>query len=110
MELPSIVLAAVGALAGPGASVWVARAAAGKTLADLDKRIAHLETTDPPVVVKMQAELAELRKALEERARDDEKRREVVVALRVEIAALTERLNERTSALSARMEERNGRR
>lgn len=106
MDLPSVALALAGALAGPIASVKVAMVSAGRTIADLDKRLAHLEDTESPAVVELRAEVTELRRKLDERARDDEARREVVVALRVEIARLTERLDERTSSLSQRMEER----
>lgn len=132
MEVPSIVLAALSAVAGPGASVWVARIAAGRTLADLEKRIAALESSEPADVAKLRddvaalaADLATLRKAVEDRTRTDDDRRtraaenarsrekeqnDVITALRVELARLQERLNERTSALSERMEDRRGRR
>jgi DNA repair exonuclease SbcCD ATPase subunit len=134
MEVPSIILAAVSAVAGPGASVWVARITAGKSIEEHDKRLRLLETTEPEALAKLRedltalaksvdalaADLATLRRAHEDRARADDERRarvgdaararekeqnDVITALRVEIARLSERLHERTSALSQRMEE-----
>jgi len=138
MEIPSIALAVISAMAGPGASVWVARLTAGRSLEDLAKAVADLrdrvtviEQTEPETVAKLRAELqalstdiAALQRAFDERARADDSRRaeagkaarerekdmnQLVTDIRVAIAALNERLNERTSALSQRMEDRHGR-
>lgn len=62
MEAPALLLALVSAVAGPGASVWVARLAAGKTLADIEKRVTALESSEPADVARLRNELEALTK------------------------------------------------
>ena len=121
MEVPSIVLAALSAVAGPGASVWVARVSAGRTLDDitkrlakLDEKVAALETTEPENVAQLRAALdalakdvATVRGAVERLSADlaklvtdDEKRREKA-AERAERRELRERDQE--TALAAKL-------
>jgi hypothetical protein len=63
MEIPAIALAILGAVAGPAASVKVASLQAGRTLADLEKRLAYLEKNEPETV-------AEMRDAIDSLAKD----------------------------------------
>lgn len=130
MEVPSIIIAVASAIAGPGASVWVAKLTAGRTLDELEKRIVTLETTEPEVIAKLRADLekaqvdlATVRREFDARAREDDGRRAearknardrekeqnaVIQALTVELARLQVMLTERTSALSQRMEDHRG--
>lgn len=121
MELPAIVLAVVGALAGPAASIKVAAIQAGRTLDAIEKRLGKLEErigaierTEPEEVADMRdglarlaTDVATLRGALERLSAahdrlvaEDEKRREKA-AERAERRELRER--EQETALAARL-------
>jgi DNA repair exonuclease SbcCD ATPase subunit len=114
MEIPAIALAILGAVAGPAASVKVASLQAGRTLADLEKRLAYLEKNEPETVAEMRDAIDSLAKdmatvrgaverlttAHEKLVADDEKRREKA-AERAERRELRER--EQETALAAKL-------
>lgn len=114
MELTQIAVAIAGAVAGPGASVWVARIAAGRTLDDLTKRLAKIEQTEPESQAKLRddidaiaknlaivsAAVAHITTAHDKLVADDEKRREKA-AERAERRELRER--EQETALAAKL-------
>lgn len=109
MEVPSIVLAALSAVAGPGASVWVARVSAGRTLDDLTKRLAKLdekvaalETTEPENV-------AQLRTALDALAKDISTVRSAVERLTTDLAKLVADDEKRREKAADRAERREAR-
>ena len=109
MEVPSIVLAALSAVAGPGASVWVARVSAGRTLDDitkrlakLDERVAALETTEPENV-------AQLRTALDALAKDISTVRSAVERLTTDLAKLVADDEKRREKAADRAERREAR-
>lgn len=121
MELPAIVLAVVGALAGPAASVKVAAIQAGRALDDitkrlgkLEERIAHVEQTEPEATARLREDIDAIAKdvsvvrgaverltvAHDKLVADDEKRREKA-AERAERRELRER--EQETALAAKL-------
>lgn len=109
MEVPSIVLAALSAVAGPGASVWVARVSAGRTLDDitkrlakLDEKVAALETTEPENV-------AQLRTALDALAKDISTVRSAVERLTTDLAKLVADDEKRREKAADRAERREAR-
>ena len=109
MEVPSLVLAALSAVAGPGASVWVARVSAGRTLDDitkrlakLDEKVAALETTEPENV-------AQLRTALDALAKDISTVRSAVERLTTDLAKLVADDEKRREKAADRAERREAR-
>jgi hypothetical protein len=136
VEWTPIIVAAVAGLATVTAAYFTSRAAgraaAQREHGELAAQLQHLQDREPADIAELRegqhalaADVATLRKAYEDRARHDDERREkaagfarererdqneVLSAIRIEIARLQERLNERTSALSERMEDRRGRR
>lgn len=68
MDIPNVIVAALAAIAGPAASIKVAAFSAGRTIADLEKRLEtlsgrlnHLENTEPQEVAAMRSALGKLR-------------------------------------------------
>jgi len=123
MDVPQILLAVVSVIAGPAASIKVAALSAGRTMAELDKRlaaiderVAALEETEPEDIAALRKGLAELTclvgalrttvdRLVVDLARlvaDDEKRREKA-AERAERRELREREEEK--ALAAQLAE-----
>lgn len=77
MDIPQLVVTILTAVAGPAASIRVASYSAGRTLADLEKRLAaldtrltSLETTEPADVAKIRTTVAGMHDAIEALARD----------------------------------------
>lgn len=121
MEVPSIVLAVIGALAGPTASIKVASIQANRALDDLTKRlgkmedrIAHLEQTEPADAARLRDDLdalakdvAAVRSAVDRlsvehhKAMADDERRREKAAERAERREMRER--EQETALAAKL-------
>lgn len=106
MEIPAVVLAIVGALAGPVASVKVAALQAGRALDDIVKRLAKIEERMTAVEHLEPETQAKLRDDVEALAKDVGTLRAVVERLTADLAKLTADDEKRREKAAERAERR----
>ncbi len=113
MDIPNVIVATLAAIAGPAASIKVAAFSAGRTIADLEKRLEtlsgrlnHLENTEPQEVAAMRSALGKLREDIGALGDDVAALRTAHDALQKAVEKTEEREEKRREKAGERAEQR----